>query len=876
VTISFNQELKYILSEKYSIPTYFHNITKLYLSNNSIISLNGIQTFINLTHLSVSFNNLVNLEELDFIYNKNLITLLGVKGNIFMKNPLANQNIISKFPNLKDLDGSKIGETTFKLISETKHLRSNLIPTLYILRNYINNYDLLIKKVMINLEIIENNGGFNSLQKIEDKIEKIKQLFKQVFPHFMDFSKMKKYQKRNINPSIYVIQKMLNCIVINENHLKEIFKPQDRNYLSIIYERLFSEIIRAYTLKKNYNELPFFLNFLVLKSLPLLERFLFQRIESDIFLNNETIYNPDEKNLEMLKYICRNLDKLFHRYTNQTTELLIKLQMVQFFLLQPPQAKILSDYDKVLENLEQYELSFRDNSDQYQQCKSLNKSPNPFLSRLNIDSDILPNARAKTEFVRKKQEYEFTFDFSSISIDFYTDLASGCEKANLDLIQINTVLFLQNYSPLEFPVFSMNFDYMRCLTTIIQEQISELIEKNDKFNEVIQSLIKEKQVKESVFTNMHHKKEKLKPKSRSRSKSNEKKLINEVKPNLIKNYNTSIKNHNTQFIPLINRQTHSSRSLQDKTKRVTNAINKFVPLCDKHMKKLFFHKLELKSTYLKLAKISNLTEAIIFKNHKLLKRKFYFYLIKNLVKSRNVEDFIYERQHNRVMLIKKKFFQEMKMAKIKKDISGQHRIRSQLVKVFYQLLKNNLYKKLKQKKYSQSRVYYYDKILQKVFRGWRFYKHTTISEKKETIEEEGHNNYANEVYNFFHNSTEGEEENRFMLYKPNNAQKISKMGEVKILTTKNKGKLNRTISLEQKHNGSSERVARKHAYPEEEMLSDFENIHDGDEDNSYFNKKPKNAYEEIDDLLKDIESKYKVKDKTGKFLRIYFSFFDNE
>ena len=44
-----------------NIPPIFSNITHLYLSNNNIISLNGIEQFPNLTHLSFLFNLIENI-----------------------------------------------------------------------------------------------------------------------------------------------------------------------------------------------------------------------------------------------------------------------------------------------------------------------------------------------------------------------------------------------------------------------------------------------------------------------------------------------------------------------------------------------------------------------------------------------------------------------------------------------------------------------------------------------------------------------------------------------------------------------------------------------------------------------------------------------
>lgn len=102
------------------ISNIFRNLTKLYLSNNKIISLNGIEAFQHLTHFSISFNHLEKIHEMDKIKNPKLIQVLSIKGNLFCKNPLTNVFIIEKFQNLKDLDGYKISDSSYKVIEGNK------------------------------------------------------------------------------------------------------------------------------------------------------------------------------------------------------------------------------------------------------------------------------------------------------------------------------------------------------------------------------------------------------------------------------------------------------------------------------------------------------------------------------------------------------------------------------------------------------------------------------------------------------------------------------------------------------------------------------------------------------------------------------------
>jgi len=96
-----------MLSEKgiesigYNIPRNFLNIIKLYLSNNKILKLNGIENFTNLTNFSISYNYIEDFNELIKISNPSQIQSLSVKGNLFNKNPQANVLIINCFKKYK-------------------------------------------------------------------------------------------------------------------------------------------------------------------------------------------------------------------------------------------------------------------------------------------------------------------------------------------------------------------------------------------------------------------------------------------------------------------------------------------------------------------------------------------------------------------------------------------------------------------------------------------------------------------------------------------------------------------------------------------------------------------------------------------------------
>lgn len=166
ITLSY----KNITTIGYDLPRMLLGVTRLYLSNNKITSLNGIETMQNLTHFSISFNNIERIEELGKIYNKNLLVSLSVKGNLFCKNPLSNIILINQFKKLKDLDGFKISEATYKVMEDSKGIRCDIIPFLYIVEENLDKIRKLIHTLLINIEI---ETKFNNTVFTEEKMKNI-------------------------------------------------------------------------------------------------------------------------------------------------------------------------------------------------------------------------------------------------------------------------------------------------------------------------------------------------------------------------------------------------------------------------------------------------------------------------------------------------------------------------------------------------------------------------------------------------------------------------------------------------------------------------------------------------------------------------------
>lgn len=120
---------------------------------------------------------------------------------------------------------------------------------------------------------------------------------------------------------------------------------------------------------------------------------------------------------------------------------------------------------------------------------------NPFGLRLNKTNDIFPSKKlfehTKLTFTEYNynQMYDYCLDFSEIklspfssNIDFTGEVRAYHEILNLDKYEFEVDKFLANFSGLEFPVFPLNFDYMRVLASVVQEKVEKYV---DCFEEII-------------------------------------------------------------------------------------------------------------------------------------------------------------------------------------------------------------------------------------------------------------------------------------------------------------------------------------------------------------------------------------------------------
>lgn len=80
------------------LPSRFHSVTSLHLSNTHLTSLRGIQQFPCLSHLIISHNFIKDLNELDYIQPPERLLVLSVQGNPIASDPDLIPLCLRKFP----------------------------------------------------------------------------------------------------------------------------------------------------------------------------------------------------------------------------------------------------------------------------------------------------------------------------------------------------------------------------------------------------------------------------------------------------------------------------------------------------------------------------------------------------------------------------------------------------------------------------------------------------------------------------------------------------------------------------------------------------------------------------------------------------------
>ena len=304
------------------IPLIFCNITRLYLSNNNIISLEGIEQFANLTHLSISYNLIEDIYELNHIINPEILLHLNVKGNFFCKNPSFEEVILNLFINLKTLDDLKINNAHKKIIKYGQELSKLIMIFLMDIDEKINKISMLKNVCNLNSEYNMINSSENNLQQFnQDNLDTLIKEFNNIdeISIYKILSLINEKRIINNNSVLPPINDLNNLLLQYLNNTSNNLVTSENDKIKDMYSTLFQNLI----LNQRRKDYRGFLNYLIMTSEPKLLEFIKSREDNLKYLENDKT---------SINIICQNFEKILMKYSDYTLENINEIQMMIFYL----------------------------------------------------------------------------------------------------------------------------------------------------------------------------------------------------------------------------------------------------------------------------------------------------------------------------------------------------------------------------------------------------------------------------------------------------------------------------------------------------------------------------------------------------------------
>lgn len=110
------------------VPYPYNKVPKLYLSHNKLSSLDGIEQFQNLEHLSLSYNRIEELEEFYKVNNSYRLKEISIRGNPLERHPNHVYFLVDTFPSVVRVDDFVIEPEDRKLLMNYEKISGLIIP----------------------------------------------------------------------------------------------------------------------------------------------------------------------------------------------------------------------------------------------------------------------------------------------------------------------------------------------------------------------------------------------------------------------------------------------------------------------------------------------------------------------------------------------------------------------------------------------------------------------------------------------------------------------------------------------------------------------------------------------------------------------------
>ena len=818
------------------IPLIFCNITRLYLSNNNIVSLEGIEQFANLTHLSISYNLIEDIYELNHIINPEILLHLNVKGNFFCKNPSFEEVIINLFVNLKTLDDLKINIAHKKLIKYGQELSKYIMLFILDIEEKINKISFIKNVYNLNNEYNLINSSNNNLEQFnKDNLNSLIQEFNDVdeISIYKILSLINEKRVLNNNNFLMPINELNYLLLQYLNNTTNNLITSENNKIKDIYSSLFHNLI----LNQRRKDYRGFLNYLIMTSEPKLFDFIKSREDNLKYMENDKT---------SINIICQNFEKILLKYSDYTIENIIEIQMMIFYFYfngnnilsnNENDIQIITEQESgrekiILNDYEQKVINFREIFPDYfpifpldedfmkNLMNYLKEKINTFIMFINEMKQIKQNSKLKNQKEPNvddniENNEEINFENSN---DEMVNINNN-EKDNKDINFDNEVL--QN------PQISNDFNINKQEENVPPENENESINNEYNLNEPFiynsqsdfnnknkiininneNNLLNLQDNKNFINGNINeNKNEQRNPKQKESINKNMNKTAPEIKPNPEK---IQMKYNIILFNRIMNNVVYIKNIFPKKIDFIKSLLN-----------------IQLKS---KVIEIYNTIQNILLR-HELTR---FFKIIKRWKKNNN------EKSHSKSRKLKKQIIKKEEQQETEDDESNKKAL-----------------------------IFYYYNLKKKIFMIFKFNQFCNkeyINKKNEINFSEKINKYNNsndsDIYKFFHGKEEKpaiikESNNNINIDNHNNSINLNNINQ-KSLDNFDENNIKLDYTKDKNYNNAMK--LRNILFNKKEVIEEEE---DNEEPKLHISQQSKN---EVDELLNSLKNLYKeIDDKTLK------------
>eukprot|EP01022_Parablepharisma_sp_SALTPOND_P013436 TRINITY_DN1799_c0_g1_i2.p1 TRINITY_DN1799_c0_g1~~TRINITY_DN1799_c0_g1_i2.p1 ORF type:complete len:853 (+),score=86.25 TRINITY_DN1799_c0_g1_i2:5175-7733(+) len=333
------QKITNIWSDSYPIPSQYSTVSKLYLGHNFLEILYGLEFFKQLTHLSLTHNQIMDIQELSHVKSKKTLEHFSIQGNFMCKHPNYRLLILRRFPHLKTLNDFSVNPYVKSIIKYNDEVELKVIPFAYNSLEELKRLESLHRILKIHKE----NPRLDS--KIDPELfQSLASQYEAIVENApSDFAKIKGI--RDLEKIMTILKAVVDTNVEN-------LDGAPKAELQKIYKGLFRELLVGLKMRNN-RDMEKYLCFEILKNREDIASLLKEKVRNS---NKESLWSESQVIEECIEVLIKGVEGIDYEEIQEE-------MLNHFYLLSPNPSRI--DEPDIRES--KSEVTYKEISEVYDQ-----------------------------------------------------------------------------------------------------------------------------------------------------------------------------------------------------------------------------------------------------------------------------------------------------------------------------------------------------------------------------------------------------------------------------------------------------------------------------------------------------------------------------